>query len=207
MPNWYTINQPTTLQYNEIQWPTAARWWHFSLRDVSHRQSCHLSTPSHPQVPLAWPYCRQAQCRCWRSLKWSIADLLTSSHPQTSASHLLGLQVHANGPSSAKSYCPNIYPVPLECLANLKILKILIILKIWTTFLIWSNPPLSPEYSITNKERKKGTIAKTSMIFILSLKGQEISEGNCGVFNHRGLKLILVLYALIPPKNQNIFFL
>ena len=36
---------------------------------------------------------------CITSLKWSIADLLTSSHPQMSASHLLGLQVRANGPS------------------------------------------------------------------------------------------------------------
>ena len=85
--------------YNEIQWPTAARRWQFALRDVSRRQSCHLSTPSHPRVPPVWPYCRQAQCGRWRSLKWSIADLLTSSHPQMSASHLLGLQVRANGPS------------------------------------------------------------------------------------------------------------
>ena len=74
------------------QWPTAARRWQFALRDVSCRQSCHLSTPSHPRVPPGWPYCRQAQCGRWRSLKWSIADLLTSSHPQMSASHLLGLQ-------------------------------------------------------------------------------------------------------------------
>ena len=70
-----------------------------SLRDVSCRQSCHLSTPSHPRVPPVWPYCRQAQCGRWRSLKWSIADLLTSSHPQMSASHLLRLQVRSNGPS------------------------------------------------------------------------------------------------------------
>ena len=48
MPNCYTINHPTTLHtHNETQWPTAARRWHFALRDVSHRQSCHLSTPSH----------------------------------------------------------------------------------------------------------------------------------------------------------------
>ena len=45
MPNWYTINHPTTLHtHNETQWPTAARRWHFALRDVSRRQSCHLLT-------------------------------------------------------------------------------------------------------------------------------------------------------------------
>ena len=79
----YTINHPTTLHtlcftHNEIQFPTAARRWHFALQDVSHRQSCHLSTPSHPLVPPVWPYCCQAQCGLWLSLKWSIADLLTS---------------------------------------------------------------------------------------------------------------------------------
>ena len=63
MPNWYTINHPTTLQtHNETQWPTAACRWHFALQDVSRRQSCNLSTPSYPQVPPVWPYCRQAQC-------------------------------------------------------------------------------------------------------------------------------------------------
>ena len=36
----------------KIQRPTAAHQWHFALQDVSHRQSWHLSTPSHPQVPL-----------------------------------------------------------------------------------------------------------------------------------------------------------
>ena len=46
-------------------WPNAAHRWHFALQDVSHRQSCHLSTPSHLQVPPVWPYCRQAQCGCW----------------------------------------------------------------------------------------------------------------------------------------------
>ena len=93
----------TILQYftrNEIQWPTAASRWYFALRDVSHRQSCYLPIPSHPWVPPEWPYCQQAQCGRWRPLKWSIADLLTSSHPEMSASHLLGLQVRANGPSS-----------------------------------------------------------------------------------------------------------
>ena len=70
-----------------------------ALRDVSCRQSWHLSTPSHPRVPPEWPYCQQAQCGLWFTVQWSIADLLTSSHPQMSASHLLGLQVCANGPS------------------------------------------------------------------------------------------------------------
>ena len=66
MPNWYTINHPTTLHtHNETQWPTAARRWQFALQDVSCRQGCHLLTPSHPQVPPEWPYCRQAQCGRW----------------------------------------------------------------------------------------------------------------------------------------------
>ena len=39
--------------FTETQWPTAARRWHFVLWDVSRRQSCHLSTPSHPRVPPA----------------------------------------------------------------------------------------------------------------------------------------------------------
>jgi hypothetical protein len=63
--------------------------------------SRHLVTPGFPPV---WPYCQQAQCGHWHSLKWSIADLLTSSHPQMSASHLLGLQVRANGPSCLVCY-------------------------------------------------------------------------------------------------------
>ena len=34
IPNWYTINYPTTLQaHNETQWPTAACRWQFALRD------------------------------------------------------------------------------------------------------------------------------------------------------------------------------
>ena len=81
MPNWYTINHPTT--HNEIQWPTAARRWQFALRDVSRRQSCHLSTPNHPRVPPVWPYCWQAQCGRWRSLKWINSrppDLKSSSY-------------------------------------------------------------------------------------------------------------------------------
>jgi hypothetical protein len=42
----------TVLQHfthNEIQWPTAAHRCRFVLRDVSCRQSWHLSTPSHPR--------------------------------------------------------------------------------------------------------------------------------------------------------------
>ena len=51
IPNWYTINHPTTLHtHNETQWPTAARRWHFALWGVSRRQSCHLLTPSHLTV-------------------------------------------------------------------------------------------------------------------------------------------------------------
>ena len=42
-----------------------------------------------------------------RTLVHCVADLLTSSHPQMSASHLLGLQVRANRPSqlSYQSTC------------------------------------------------------------------------------------------------------
>jgi hypothetical protein len=36
--------------HNETQWTTAARWCRFAMRDVSCRQSWHLSTPSHPRV-------------------------------------------------------------------------------------------------------------------------------------------------------------
>ena len=54
-------------------------------------------------VPPVWPYCRRGQWGCWRSFKWSIADLLISSHSQMSASLLLGLQVRANGPSYSRS--------------------------------------------------------------------------------------------------------
>ena len=49
-------------------------------------------TPSHPWVPPEWPYCQQAQCGHWFTVKHSNACLQTSSHPQNSASHLLGLQ-------------------------------------------------------------------------------------------------------------------
>ena len=48
--------------HNETQWPTAARWCHFALRDVSCRQSWHLLTPSHPWVPPEWPPCQKAHC-------------------------------------------------------------------------------------------------------------------------------------------------
>ena len=51
--------------------------------------SRHLVTP---RVPPMWPYCQQTNWERWRSLKWRIADLLTSIHPKMSASNLLGLQ-------------------------------------------------------------------------------------------------------------------
>ena len=81
------------------QWPTAACRWYFALRGLSCRQSYHLSTPSHPWDPPGWPYCRQAQCGSWFTVQWSIADLLTSSHAQMSASHLLGLQGPQQSPA------------------------------------------------------------------------------------------------------------
>ena len=49
----------------KTQGPTSARQRHFALWYVSHRQSCHLSTPSRPWVPPVWPYCSQAQCGYW----------------------------------------------------------------------------------------------------------------------------------------------
>ena len=77
----------------------------FVLQNVSCRQSCHFASCRHLLVSPVWPYCQQAQCGRWHSSKWSIADLLTSCHPQMSASHLLGLQVRANGPSSLHCEC------------------------------------------------------------------------------------------------------
>merc|ERR1711971_1197904 len=41
--------------HNEIQRPTAAHRWQFALRDVSHRQSCFLSTPNHPLLTSSQP--------------------------------------------------------------------------------------------------------------------------------------------------------
>ena len=61
----YTINHPTTLHtHNEIQWPTAACWCHFAPRDVSYRQSWHLSTPSHSGLPRV-TILLQDQCGRW----------------------------------------------------------------------------------------------------------------------------------------------
>ena len=83
-------------------WPTAARRWRFALRDVSRRPagkvaiSRHLVTPGFPQCDHTVGELSADAGVHW---KWSIADLLTSSHPQMSACHLLGLQVRANGPS------------------------------------------------------------------------------------------------------------
>ena len=51
-----TIRQHFT--HNEIQWPTATGRWHFALRYISHRQSFHLLTPSHPPDPPVWPNVR-----------------------------------------------------------------------------------------------------------------------------------------------------
>ena len=49
-------------------------------------------SPSHPWVPPEWPYCQQALWGRWFFLKHNNAGLPTSSHPQNSASCLLGLQ-------------------------------------------------------------------------------------------------------------------
>ena len=54
----------------------------------------YLAIPGFPQSD------QQAQCRHWFTVKHSKADLLTSSHPQNSSSHLLGLQ----GPQQTPAY-------------------------------------------------------------------------------------------------------
>ena len=66
---------------------SALSWWMYPIA-----QTTLSPTPSHPWVPPEWPYCQQAQCGCWFTVKHSKAGLQTSSHPQHSASHLLGLQ-------------------------------------------------------------------------------------------------------------------
>ena len=43
-------------------------------------------------VPSELPYFQWAQCGHWLTVRHSKADIQTSSHPQNSASHLLGLQ-------------------------------------------------------------------------------------------------------------------
>ena len=57
--------------------------------------------PSHPWVPPEWPYCQQAQWRCWYTVKQCKVVLQTSSHPQNSASHLLVL---CTGPTHNRSH-------------------------------------------------------------------------------------------------------
>ena len=48
MPNWQTINHPTTLHtHNETVTHCCSP---MAICDVSCRQSCHLSTPSHPRA-------------------------------------------------------------------------------------------------------------------------------------------------------------
>ena len=49
----------------------------------------HLAIPG---FPPEWSYCQPPQCWHWFTVKHSKAGLQTSSHPQNSASHLLGLQ-------------------------------------------------------------------------------------------------------------------
>ena len=59
---------------------------------------------SHPWVPPDWPYCQKAQCGRWFTVKHSKAVEQTSSHPQNSASHLLGLQGPQQTPAQNKSF-------------------------------------------------------------------------------------------------------
>ena len=78
MPNWYTINHPTTLHTHTMK-PSdplllvdgTLRYRVYLAGKVAISQ--HLATPGFPQCDHT-------------------AGNLTSSHPQMSASHLLGLQ-------------------------------------------------------------------------------------------------------------------
>ena len=60
--------------------------------------SPHLITPKFPRCDHTVGNLSADAGVHWNE-KWIIADLLTSSQPHMSASHLLGLQVRANGPS------------------------------------------------------------------------------------------------------------
>ena len=90
----YTINHPTTLY---TQWNPVT---HCCSPLALCAAGCCLSTPIHPRVPLVWPYCRQAQCGRWHSLKWSIADLLTSQ----SSSNVSLPFAWITGPAADPSY-------------------------------------------------------------------------------------------------------
>ena len=58
--------------------------------------------PSLPWVPPVWQYWPQAQCRCCRSLKWSIADLLTSQSSSNVSLPFAWITGHAMNPSSKR---------------------------------------------------------------------------------------------------------
>ena len=65
-------------------------------------------TPSHPWVPQEWPYCQQAQCGGWFTVKHSKAGLQTSSHPQNSFS-LLGHESYIANPKKLNLWAPVSY--------------------------------------------------------------------------------------------------
>ena len=67
---------------------TVSRW--SPIKGV--RPSLPMALCTAGRIPQAKLPTLNTQCGRWHTLKWSIADLLTSSHPQMSASHLLGLQ-------------------------------------------------------------------------------------------------------------------
>jgi hypothetical protein len=74
---WLQAKLTSLRTHNETQWPTAAPQRHFSLRDLSRRQSCHLSTPSLPRVPPVWPYCWQVDCFILHD--WDLDQLCSSA--------------------------------------------------------------------------------------------------------------------------------
>ena len=91
--SWLFGTLSTILQHfthNETQWSTAARRCHFALRDGKVNISQHLAIPSpgSPRVTilLASPVRMLVYCVVKHRRP------LTSSRPQMSASHLLGLQ-------------------------------------------------------------------------------------------------------------------
>ena len=106
-------------------------WWNPGMVRCWRKSglSCWIHpTPSHLWVPPEWPSCQQAQCGCWFTVKHSKAGLQTSSHPQNSDSHLLGLQGRQQTPARYLSFLdlklvhsccnPNLLPVKVICVIN-----------------------------------------------------------------------------------------
>ena len=79
---------------------------------MKHNRHFDLSVILKCQPPCSptWLYCRQAQCGRWHSLKWSIADLLTSQ----SSSNVSLLFAWITGPATDPSWA-QIWLDPLRC--------------------------------------------------------------------------------------------